>query len=59
VEKNINMAALVLLKLLSAQTHNISLPAEPKTWPTAEPIQKWPLLACAKHINISGLFPTF
>jgi hypothetical protein len=35
--KNINMAAPVLFKLFSAQTHNSSLLAEPTTWPTAEP----------------------
>jgi hypothetical protein len=38
--KNINMAAPVLLKLFSAQTHDSSLPAEPTTWPTAEPFKK-------------------
>jgi hypothetical protein len=35
--KNIHMAAPVLLKLFSAQTHNSSIPAEPTTWPTAKP----------------------
>jgi hypothetical protein len=40
VKKNINMAAPVLLKLFSAQTHYISLPGEPTTWPTADPVQK-------------------
>jgi hypothetical protein len=39
-EININMAAPVLFKLLSAQTHKISLPAEPTTWPTAESFEK-------------------
>jgi len=34
------MAAQVLLKLFLAQTHNSSLPAEPTTWPTAEPFKK-------------------
>jgi hypothetical protein len=38
--ENINMAALVHLRLFSAQTHNSSLPAELKTWPTAEPFEK-------------------
>jgi hypothetical protein len=36
VEKNINTAAPVLLKLFSAQAHNSTLPAEPTTWPTAK-----------------------
>jgi hypothetical protein len=40
VEKYINMAALVLLKLISAQTHNSSLPAESTTWPTAESLKQ-------------------
>ena len=31
VEKNIHMAASVLLKLISAQRHNSCLPAEPTT----------------------------
>jgi hypothetical protein len=40
MENHINMAAQVLLNFFSAQTHNSSLPAEPTTWPTAEPLKK-------------------
>jgi hypothetical protein len=50
VEKNINMAAPVLLKLFSAQTHNSSLPGEPATWPTAVPFDK---------MSTSGVRQTF
>jgi len=45
------MAAPVLFKLFSTQTHSSGLPAEPTTWPTAEPFEKWPRLACAKRFS--------
>jgi hypothetical protein len=38
--KYIDMAAPVLLKLFSAQTHNSHLSAEPTTWPTAKSFKK-------------------
>jgi hypothetical protein len=39
VEKIFNMVALVLLKFLSAQTHNSSLPGKATTSSTAEPFK--------------------
>jgi hypothetical protein len=38
------MAAPVLLIFFSAQTHKCSHPAEPATWPAAEPFENWPPL---------------